>query len=197
MTAIFKNAGVVRQALDAVPSIVIVTDEDVRVLYRNLAAKELFKGDKVYNTRAGEAMNCINAASSPGGCGRGPSCGDCVVRMSVNSAFAGKNVRRAGGEARIRAGGKTVTIPILVSAQILRLEGSARAMVVVEDISELTELRSLLPICSACKKIRTPDNTWQEIDDYLKAHSPEIRLTHGICPACMKKLYPEYIPKPR
>jgi len=193
MAANVKNAVFIRKALDAVPSIIIITDEDVRVLYRNASARDLFKGDKIYKTRAGEAMNCINAGASPGGCGRGPVCSHCVVRSSVNSAFAGMNVRRAAGEARIFTKGRALTIPILVSASILKFNGVPRALVALEDISELMELRSLLPICCSCKRIRTVDNKWQDIETYIGEHSPQLSLTHGICPACMKKLYPDYL----
>ena len=197
MAEIVKNSLFVRKVLDAVPSIIIIADEDVKVLYRNLSARDLFKGDKIYKTRAGEAMNCINARTSPEGCGRSPACRNCAVRSAVNKAFAGKRVRRAAGEAKIVTQGKTITIPILVSASVLKLDGVPRALIVVEDISELMELRSLLPICCACKKIRTIDNKWLDIEQYLEGRSPELSLTHGICPSCMKKLYPDFAPDKR
>ena len=32
---------------------------------------------------------------------------------------------------------------------------------------------------------------WQEIESYLHSHS-DTRFSHGICPECAKKLYPEF-----
>ena len=142
-------------------------------------------------------MKCINSSDSPEGCGRSRDCAGCVVRSSVNSAFAGKDVRRASGDVVILSGGNTITSTVLVSASVFSVGGVPRALVVVEDISELAELRSMLPICCSCKKIRTPDRKWEDVEVYLKAHSPELSLTHGICPDCAKRLYPEYTPKKR
>lgn len=57
-------------------------------------------------------------------------------------------------------------------------------------LSEVKTLRELLPICSSCKKIRMDDdNCWQRIEDYI-ATRLEVKFTHGICPDCAQKLYP-------
>lgn len=53
-------------------------------------------------------------------------------------------------------------------------------------------LSGMLPICSSCKKIRDDKGYWQQIENYIQAHS-EADFTHGICPDCAHKLYPEYI----
>jgi K+-sensing histidine kinase KdpD len=58
-------------------------------------------------------------------------------------------------------------------------------------LSEVKQLSGLLPICSSCKKIRDYEGYWNQIESYISAHS-EATFTHGICPDCAKKLYPEY-----
>jgi response regulator RpfG family c-di-GMP phosphodiesterase len=58
-------------------------------------------------------------------------------------------------------------------------------------LEEVKTLKRLLPICASCKKIRNDDdNTWQQIEDYIAGHS-NIDFTHGICPECARRLYPE------
>jgi hypothetical protein len=52
-------------------------------------------------------------------------------------------------------------------------------------------LRGLLPICSGCKSIREHDGYWKSIEDYLQVHSG-LEFSHGICPDCVEKLYPEF-----
>lgn len=52
-------------------------------------------------------------------------------------------------------------------------------------------LGSFLPICANCKKIREEDGSWTSIEEYIRDHS-ETEFSHGICPDCAKKLYPEY-----
>lgn len=51
-------------------------------------------------------------------------------------------------------------------------------------------LTGLLPICANCKKIRDDDGYWREVEVYIRDHS-EAELSHGICPPCSEKLYPE------
>ena len=192
MDKFFDNAVFMRYALDAVPSIILVTDEDVRILYRNRAAKALLKGEKIYGSRAGDAWHCVHSTDAPGGCGQGPHCAECAVRNSVNEAFSGKAVRPRHTEISIKAGDKIMQIPALISASGFTFEGNTYSLMVIEDISELVELRSLLPICSSCKKIRTEDNDWERVQTYIKRHNPQVSLSHGLCPACAKKLYPGY-----
>jgi hypothetical protein len=58
-----------------------------------------------------------------------------------------------------------------------------------EALSEVKQLSSLLPICASCKKIRDDKGYWNQLEQYLHEHSG-IVFTHGICPECAKKLYP-------
>lgn len=57
-------------------------------------------------------------------------------------------------------------------------------------ISEVKSLSGLLPICAHCNKIRDDEGYWRKVEDYLSARS-ELEFSHGLCPECMKKLYPE------
>lgn len=57
-------------------------------------------------------------------------------------------------------------------------------------LMELQTLRGIVPICAHCKSIRDKDNQWHPVEHYLVKH-PQADFSHGICPACMKKLYPE------
>jgi hypothetical protein len=56
---------------------------------------------------------------------------------------------------------------------------------------EVKRLSGLLPICASCKKIRNDEGYWQEIEAYIRRHS-DTEFSHGICPECAKKLYPEF-----
>ena len=63
-----------------------------------------------------------------------------------------------------------------------------------EALSEVKQLSGLLPICSSCKKIRDDTGYWNQIETYIKDHS-EAEFSHGICPDCMKRLYPDAFEK--
>jgi len=60
-----------------------------------------------------------------------------------------------------------------------------------DALAEVRTLSGLLPICAACKKIRDDQGYWNQIEDYISSHS-EATFSHGICPECAKKLYPDY-----
>ena len=55
---------------------------------------------------------------------------------------------------------------------------------------DVKRLSGLLPICAGCKKIRADRNEWQPIEVYIRNHS-EAQFSHGMCPECTERLYPE------
>jgi PAS domain S-box-containing protein len=57
-------------------------------------------------------------------------------------------------------------------------------------LEEIKKLKGILPICSSCKKIRDDKGYWQQIEAYIEQHSGA-EFTHGICPDCARKLYPD------
>ena len=54
-------------------------------------------------------------------------------------------------------------------------------------LAQVKALAELLPVCSWCRKVRTDGGDWDSLENYLLSH-PDIRVTHGICPACSPKL---------
>ncbi len=62
------------------------------------------------------------------------------------------------------------------------------------SLSMFKDMHNLLPICCSCKKIRDDKGRWRSVDAYMTDHYPGIAFTHGICPDCARKLYPEYCP---
>lgn len=59
-----------------------------------------------------------------------------------------------------------------------------------EALNNIQILEGLLPMCANCKKIRDHQGDWQPIEVYLSERSA-VEFTHGICPDCKTKLYPE------
>ena len=60
-----------------------------------------------------------------------------------------------------------------------------------DALGKIKVLRGLLPICSSCKKVRDDNGYWNKIEVYISEHS-EAEFSHGVCPDCLKKLYPKY-----
>jgi hypothetical protein len=51
-------------------------------------------------------------------------------------------------------------------------------------------LQGILPICTNCKKIRDDKGYWQQVEVYIRDHSDAV-FSHGLCPECRAKLYPD------
>lgn len=63
-------------------------------------------------------------------------------------------------------------------------------------LSEVKTLRGFLPICASCKKIRDDKGYWNQIETYIREHS-EAEFSHGLCPECARRLYPDLDIKPK
>ncbi|MEZ4524545.1 MAG: response regulator [Desulfobacterales bacterium] len=61
-------------------------------------------------------------------------------------------------------------------------------------MDQIKQLKGMLPICSACKKIRDDRGYWKRIEAYIMEHS-DATFTHSICPECALELYPELYKK--
>lgn len=57
-------------------------------------------------------------------------------------------------------------------------------------IDEIRLLRGFVPICSACKAVKNDEGYWMRIEKYIQERSG-LTFTHGLCPDCIKKLYPD------
>jgi hypothetical protein len=57
-------------------------------------------------------------------------------------------------------------------------------------LANIKTLSGLLPICASCKKIRDDKGYWNQIETYIREHS-EADFSHGICPECAEKIYPD------
>lgn len=59
-----------------------------------------------------------------------------------------------------------------------------------QALEDINTLQGFLPICMHCKKIRNDKGYWEQVEAYVGRHSNAI-FSHGICPECMQKYYPE------
>lgn len=63
-----------------------------------------------------------------------------------------------------------------------------------EALATIKLLGGIIPICASCKKIRDEDGAWNVLEVYIQQHS-EARFSHGICPDCTQRLYPDLLDK--
>lgn len=93
-----------------------------------------------------------------------------------------------GGKIILQATIRDITSRKQIEAERERLISSLQ-----KALSEVKTLSGLLPICASCKKIRDDKGYWNQIESYIQQHS-EAEFSHGICPDCLHKLYPDLYP---
>jgi hypothetical protein len=179
-------------ALRVLPFPVFIVDDDVRILAMNESAARLVGpgAATVLHKRGGEALHCVHHADTPEGCGHGPACADCVVRTSVNAAFAGQCLVHQRAKLELRHGDKVSEVFVLVTASPFVADGKAYTALVLEDLTEVMAAGGILPVCVGCKKIRQ-DGQWLQLEQYLNV-AMDMKVSHGICPSCLKEMYPEF-----
>ena len=62
-----------------------------------------------------------------------------------------------------------------------------------EALAQVKTLSGLLPICSVCKRIRDDNGYWEQVEGYIQKHT-DATFTHGVCPECFLKMYPDFDP---
>ena len=202
MTASAKLTGTeesFRLLLDSAPDAIVVAKGDGRILLVNTRTEELFGyaredllGQKVEvllpnHLRRRHVKHRASYLRHP------------VVRpMGSGLELYGR--RKDGTEfpidislSPVETGGE-----ILVSAAIRDITDRKRSLLererlivkLQEALDEVKLLSGLLSICASCKKITNERGAWEPLESFLQAHS-QATFSHGLCPDCLRKLYPE------
>jgi sigma-B regulation protein RsbU (phosphoserine phosphatase) len=79
--------------------------------------------------------------------------------------------------ARLNAGRRIVELQSKLADRVRELE---------QTLAQVKQLHGLLPICCYCKRIRSDQNYWQQLEGYLSDHA-DVRFSHGICPECFTR----------
>lgn len=90
---------------------------------------------------------------------------------------------RAELRARVRVGERVVELESALAERIDALQ---------DALDHIKTLQGILPICMHCHKIRSDKDSWERLEKYISEHT-EAEFSHGLCPECMKKYYPDYI----
>jgi sigma-B regulation protein RsbU (phosphoserine phosphatase) len=83
--------------------------------------------------------------------------------------------------ARVGVGVRMLLLQQKLAEQVAELQAA---------LSNVKQLRGLLPICSYCKRIRGDDQYWMQVEGYIAEHS-DAQFSHGICPNCYETVSAE------
>lgn len=102
-----------------------------------------------------------------------------VLRAGAND-HVGKPYLKAELMARVASGARAVALQARLDAKVAELQHA---------LSEIHQLRGLLPICSHCHRIRDVGQTWHAIEAYVEAHTGA-EFSHTVCDRCLEEHYP-------
>lgn len=96
----------------------------------------------------------------------------------------------AGGELWMVINNRALAIFAIWIVTILSVQRKNIYQEKEKALSDVKVLSGFIPICASCKNIRDEKGYWNQIEAYIRDNS-EADFSHGICPDCAKKLYPE------
>ena len=57
-----------------------------------------------------------------------------------------------------------------------------------DALTQVKQLRGLLPICAWCKAVRDDQDYWHSVEEYISERT-DAQFSHGICPNCARDVY--------
>jgi PAS domain-containing protein len=186
----FVNDSFYRTILDAIPVPVFVVDDDVQIRDLNAAAANLIGLDQKasYRRRGGDVLHCLHATDVAEGCGRGPACQECAIRNLVTQCLTRQTITRKRVNLQVMRDSVHVDVHVLMTVSPLPDDGERLAILMIEDITEINALKSLIPMCMKCKKVRDDQDCWKDMDAYFQEQAG-VDFSHSLCPDCKKEYY--------
>lgn len=172
---------------------VLVVDETLRIRHANAATQELCGPEEgsPLQRRCGEVLQCFFECRSARRCGDTAGCAACRLRRMVGATFAQRRAQRETVPLHVLQEGREREIWMQVDAAPITRNNRLYAVLTLKEATELMRLRRIIPICTQCNKIRNDQNYWMQLEQYFHEHE-NMDLSHGICPDCLKLLYPDY-----
>jgi PAS domain S-box-containing protein len=134
-----KNEAELSAILDHAPIIMALVDRERRVRKINRVAVDFTNRpvEEMIGLRGGEALSCLHSLDNPQGCGFGPSCARCQIRLTVVDTFeTGKTHQQAEATLLMARGELQEEKHLLISTTLLEVLESPMVLVYIEDITE-------------------------------------------------------------
>ncbi|MDH7488706.1 MAG: histidine kinase N-terminal 7TM domain-containing protein [Anaerolineae bacterium] len=189
--AAFKLVPVAHERLlDSMAESVLVLDSQGCVADLNLAAERAF-GRACRDVVGKPAQEVLGASDAVNGLLQSDE--EQRLELSLTGGEAPRVFATRISPLRDRRGRLTGRLLVLHDVTgYKRLEQEREELIqgLQEALAQVKTLRGLLPICANCKRIRDDQGYWHSVESYISEHS-DVDFSHGICPDCARKLYPE------
>jgi transcriptional regulator with PAS, ATPase and Fis domain len=167
---LLKQDYFLRTIFNAIPCGVLVVDRDRRVYVVNDGLKQTFgiTDEDIIDKRPGDALGCVNAFKSKGGCGFTEECKTCEARNSALDALSGNQISRHKAKVQFLVDGNAREFVLLISAAPFDHAGERYAIIMLEDITELNSLRRRLKTEHSFRGIVSHDSRMQGIFETIR-----------------------------
>ena len=129
LASIYENA----------PLIMLLVDKEWTIRKTNAFTAQFVgraAGDMI-NLRCGDSLHCIHSLDAPEGCGFGPSCGECTLRLTaINTIETGQGHHEVEASMSLSDGEKKREVIFLLSTARLTIKRQPMALVSMQDITE-------------------------------------------------------------
>ena len=133
---------------NSIPLGVMLVDKDQKVQAVNDFMRQTFNVAEgtVVDRNIGEAIHCINSLSGTGVCAldKPCKCDHCKLKSISSSALSGQKISRTKSEIQLIVDGKAQNKDLLVTATPVNFGKEVYALVLLEDVTELSKLRKQL-----------------------------------------------------
>ncbi len=116
-----------------------------------------------------------------------------LVFLAAAAATAGVTTRmwlRGVREASLRREHEA-TKEYVAALETAEAEREALIASLTKALEDVKTLRGIVPICASCKRVRDDKGYWSQVEAYVSRHT-EAQFSHGVCPECAARLYPDY-----
>jgi PAS domain S-box-containing protein len=121
------------------PVVLLVLDDHFRVEKANDPAGRFARCEPqdMLGLRHGAAIGCLHSLDDPRGCGHGPSCGECALRLAALDTLC-TGTRHQGVEAWVPVchGGREESRCLLISTAPIELDHSKKVLICAQDMTE-------------------------------------------------------------
>jgi hypothetical protein len=80
---------------------------------------------------------------------------------------------------------------IIIELVIFFIVVTIQVLLFIKLYKRIRVLEGFIPICAKCKKVRSTEDQWEQMEKYITQHSLA-KFSHSICPDCSKQLYPDF-----